>query len=150
MHFTGSGTRRSREPRVRQGALGRHRFGSLVELLEDDPSFVSRAMFGCVGCYLGGRLVVVLADRGEPWQGLLVPVERAVHAELRRELAALRIHPVLGKWLYLPEADRQFAAASRELVRRIAEGDPRFGVDPAPPRLPRRTGAAFRRPRRSA
>jgi hypothetical protein len=95
-------------------------------------------MFGCIGCYLDGRLVVVLADRGEPWQGLLLPVERAVHAELRKTFAALRPHPLLGKWLYLPYSGRGFAGTAERVLRRIAEGDPRFGVEPKLARLPRR------------
>ncbi|MGH7818663.1 MAG: hypothetical protein ACREQ9_02730, partial [Candidatus Binatia bacterium] len=73
-------------------------------------------MFGCVGCYLDGRIVLVLADRGEPWQGLLLPVERAVHPALRRSFGALREHPVLTKWLYLPSAGRGFAGTAEEIV----------------------------------
>jgi hypothetical protein len=95
-------------------------------------------MFGCVGCYLEGRLVVVLADRREPWQGLLFPVERAVQPLLRKEFPALRVHPVLRKWLYLPSAGRAFAGSAEEIVSRIAGGDARFGVEPKAPRLPRR------------
>lgn len=100
-------------------------------------------MFGCVGCYVEGRLVVVLADRGEPWQGLLLPVERDVQTGLRHDVPALRIHSVLRKWLYLPEAEPQFEVLAEALVNRIAGGDARFGVEPAPPRLPKR------RPRRA-
>jgi hypothetical protein len=95
-------------------------------------------MFGCVGCYLHGRLVLVLADRREPWQGVLVPTEKAAHAALREELPALRIHPVLGKWLYLPHGARGFAGAARAVVERIVAGDPRIGVESKVAGLPRR------------
>ena len=94
-------------------------------------------MFGCVGCYVNGRLVLVLADRREPWQGLLVPTEKATQPSLRRDLPALRVHPVLGKWLYLPQAARGFAAAAAALVERIAGGDERIGVESKIGRLPR-------------
>jgi hypothetical protein len=94
-------------------------------------------MFGCVGCYAMGRLVVVLADRGEPWQGLLLPTERSIQSSLRGEFPALRVHPVLGKWLYLAESDPAFAATAAGVIARIAAADPRFGVEPTARRLPR-------------
>jgi hypothetical protein len=99
---------------------------------------VAKPMFGCVACYVGGRLVVVLADRREPWQGLLFPTERVVHAALLEDFPDLRVHPVLPKWLYLPHGGG-FAASASQIVRRIADGDQRFGVEPDHPRLPRRS-----------
>lgn len=58
----------------------------VVEPLAEEPSFIEKAMFGCKGCYLHGRLVLVLAARGkEPWNGLLVPTERRHHPSLRRD-----------------------------------------------------------------
>ena len=97
-------------------------------------------MFGCVGCYLDGRLVLVLADRGEPWAGLLIPTERLFHASLLAEFSVLRAHPVLRKWLYLPHASGGFAFGASEIVERIMGGDERFGVEPELPRLPRMRG----------
>lgn len=95
-------------------------------------------MFGCVACYVAGRLVVVLADRREPWQGLLLPTEREVHSSLLEDFPDLRVHPVLPKWLYLPHGGG-FAASASQIIRRIADGDQRFGVEPDHPRLPRRS-----------
>jgi hypothetical protein len=100
-------------------------------------------MFGCVGCYLGGRLVLVLADRREPWQGLLLPVERDVHPQLLRSFPQLLVHPVLRKWLYLPERADGFEAVASEIVRRIEFGDDRFGVEP-PLKLPPRGSSGSR------
>ncbi len=117
--------------------LSRHRFAALVEPLTVEASFVSRPMFGCVGCYLHGRLVLVLADRREPWQGLLVPTERRAHDSLRSAYPGLRVHPVLGKWLHLPHGSDLFDETGAALVRAIAAGDPRLGVESDPPRLPR-------------
>jgi hypothetical protein len=116
--------------------LSKHRFASLVDPLREDPTFVAKPMFGCVACYVGGRLVVVLADRHEPWQGLLLPTERSVHPALRADFPDLHVHPVLPKWLYLPHGGG-FAATAPRIVERIAAGDPRFGVEPDTPRLPR-------------
>lgn len=87
-------------------------------------------MFGCMGCYLHGRLVLVLAARGkEPWNGLLVPTERRHQPALRRDHKNLIIHPVLKKWLYLPESNKDFEEVARELVEAILANDPRMGVE---------------------
>jgi hypothetical protein len=122
------------EPR---SALDRHRFAPLVEPLRQLPSFVSRAMFGSVGCYVGGRIVLVLSDRAEPWQGLLVPTEKRRHDALRRAFPELTVHPVLPKWLYLASRVGGFTDVATALVERIAAGDAAIGVEPKV-RLPRR------------
>jgi hypothetical protein len=125
-------------------ALRRHRLAPLVASIEEQPTFLWRPMFGCIGCYLGGRLVVVLADRGRPWNGLLLPVERDVHSSLRTEFPALRAHAVLPKWLHLPDQARGFAGTAEAVMVRIAEGDPRFGVLPTVRRLPRKKSSRAR------
>jgi hypothetical protein len=87
---------------------------------------------------MNGRLVLVLAGRSEPWQGLLVPTETLLHPSLLADFPALRVHPVLRKWLYVPHGKGGFATVAREIVEHILAGDRRFGVEPALPRLPRR------------
>lgn len=97
----------------------------------EEPSYIEKAMFGCRGCYLFGRLVLVLAARGEePWNGLLVPTERRHQPALRRNHKQLIIHPVLKKWLYLPESNEDFEEAARTIVERILGNDARIGVAP--------------------
>jgi hypothetical protein len=122
---------------VRADAFARHRFSPLVDRLTSEPSFVSRPMFGCVGCYVNGRLVVLLADRSEPFHGLLLPTEKAAHESLLRDFPALRVHPLLAKWLYLPHAVRGFAAAAAAIVECIEAGDERFGVESKQGTMPR-------------
>lgn len=112
--------------------LARHRFGWLAEPLADEPSFVLRAMFGCLACYLHGRLVLVLADRRPPWRGLLVPTARERQAALREDFPALAPHPVLPKWLYLPEGTDDLEAVGAALVELALADDARLGVEPAP------------------
>ena len=103
----------------------------MVEPLVDEPSYIEKAMFGCKGCYLHGRLVLVLAARGkEPWNGLLLPTERNHHQSLRRDHKSLVIHPVLKKWLYLPESTEDFEESALTLVESIFDNDPRIGVEP--------------------
>jgi hypothetical protein len=109
-----------------------------VEPLTRDATFVARPMFGCVACYLSGRLVLVLADRGEPWQGLLIPSERSAHASILADHPALRVHPVLCKWLYLADGNRRFTTVAVAMLESIVSRDARFGVEPPLARLPRR------------
>jgi len=102
-----------------------------------EETFASRAMFGCVACYVHGRLKLVLADRQRPWNGILVPSDREHHASVRRAIPALRAHPVLGKWLYLDARGDGFDADVERLVALVLADDPRVGVEPSPRRGPR-------------
>lgn len=121
-----------------------HPFHWVVEPLAEEPSYIEKAMFGCRGCYLFGRLVLVLAARGEePWNGLLVPTERRHQPALRRNHKQLIIHPVLKKWLYLPESNEDFEESARALVESIRANDVRIGVEPKG--KPRRGGKKWKR-----
>ncbi len=104
----------------------------IVESLEEEPSYLEKAMFGARGCYLHGRLVLVLAARKEPWKGLLVPTEKKYHESLQDEFPGLMVHTILGKWLYLPEESEDFEETASRLVDLIREEDPRIGVLPKP------------------
>ncbi len=129
-----------------KGGVLQHPLQWVVEPLMQQPSYLQRAMFGCVGCYLRGRLMLVLAARREPWQGLLVPTARKHHAALLREEGALVVHPILAKWLYLAESSDAFEEAAQRLVERIVADDPRIGVEPSSgSRVTRRS--RFKRPK---
>jgi hypothetical protein len=119
-----------------------NRHSWLLEALLELPECVVRPMFGCQACYFNGLLVLVLADSEEPWRGVLVPVERENQAAIIRDFPALAPHPVLPKWLYLPEACASFEGDAQRLVERIRRLDPRFGV------LPERERPGRRRPAR--
>jgi hypothetical protein len=100
----------------------------------EEASFVLRPMFGCLACYLHGRLVVLLADRRPPWRGVLFPTERDAHRPLRSEFPALAPHPVLGKWLFLADGTDDLESVGAALVGRAIANDPRLGVEPKPKR----------------
>lgn len=105
----------------------------VVEPLMIEPSYIEKSMFGCRGCYLHGRLILVLTSRDrEPWKGLLIPTEKECHESLMNEFPALMVHPVLRKWLYLPEDIEEFEEFGAKLVDLIARDDPRLGVIPRP------------------
>lgn len=109
----------------------------LFEPLEADAGYGRRRMFGCEAAYLDGLLCLALSDREPPWDGLLVCTDWARHEALQAEFAALRVHPELGKWLYLPQDDPAFEAQAAALVRAALARDARIGVAPQPRKLKR-------------
>ena len=89
-------------------------------------------MFGCIAAYLDDLLCLVVADRGDPWSGLLVCTSKDRHAALIDDEPALRTHAVLGKWLYLPQDHAEFETVAARLAELARERDPRLGVAPRP------------------
>ena len=140
-------SRRAPEDRARE-RVAQHRYGDLVTAVADEATFTSRAMFGCVACYVHGRLKLVLADGKRPWNGVLVPTAREHHGSLRRTLPALRAHPVLGKWLHLPAGGDAFEDEVAQLVALVLADDDRVGVEPTPRRPRRSRPGTSRRPSR--
>jgi hypothetical protein len=109
-----------------------HPYAWLWEPLAEEPRFVLRTMFGAKAAYLDGRIVLGFATGKEPWLGLLVPTDRAHHDALRAEFPAFVVHPILGKWLYLPESSDAFERSAAALVQLVRRRDPRVGVMPRP------------------
>lgn len=95
-------------------------------------SRIVRRMFGCDAVYLDGKLQLVLADGKAPWAGVLVCTDRERQEALRKEIAVLRPHEILPKWLYLSEREENFEETCERLVALIRRGDPRIGVEPKP------------------
>lgn len=129
--------------------LLRHPYGDTVEILACEESFVTRAMFGAVACYVHGRLMLALAAGDPPWDGILVATAREHHEALREFVPELRVHPVLGKWLYLPAADDGFERQARRLAELARADDRMIGVEPSQRRRRVRSSAS-RRSRRGS
>jgi hypothetical protein len=111
----------------------------LLEPLEGEATLLVKSMFGCKAVYLDGRMVLCLADKDEPWRGVLVPMEREHQPAVIADRAALAPHPILPKWLYLSEGVDSFEADAQWLVQRIRRRDPRIGIiPPSTKRKPRR------------
>ena len=117
----------------------------IFDPLERDETFFQKRMFGAEAAYVNGRQCLAVIDRDAPWDGLLVCTSREHHASLVAEMPALRPHPVLGKWLYVPQSDAEFEAVAGRLTALVLAGDPRIGIEPKP-RKPRK--AAQKRARR--
>jgi len=120
-----------REPKL--GQIKRvHRYAWLWEPLEDDAGFVARAMFGTKAVYLDGLLMLCFSAKTEPWRGVLICTDHKHHASLIAEFPVLVPHPVLPKWLYLPESADDFEHIAVRLVALARRRDPRLGVVPQP------------------
>jgi hypothetical protein len=107
-----------------------HPYAWLWEPLEGDPTFVLASMFGTKVVYLDGRLVLCFASKEDPWRGVLVATERESHASLAADFPSLSPHPILPKWLYLPDSGDDFERVAGQLVALAARRDPRIGVAP--------------------
>ena len=132
-------------PEERIGRTRRiHPYQWLWEPLETDPTFVLRPMFGGKAAYLGGRLMLYFTAGEEPWRGVLACTDRVHHAALMADLPELAPHPILPKWLYLPESAGGFERTAERLVALARRRDPRLGVDPG---VKRRSPRGRRAPR---
>ena len=124
-----------------RAAKPEHPLQWLADPVLDDPTFVLKSWFGGRTIMLQGRHQLFLTTQGEPWQGVLVCTFHDHQPSLIAEMPSLRPHPVLGKWLYLPESHEHFERDARRLVQLIRKRDPRIGILPAPRKKKKKTGA---------
>ncbi|MBF0559082.1 MAG: hypothetical protein HQL08_09910 [Nitrospirae bacterium] len=107
-----------------------YRLHWVVESIMEEPSYIERQMFGCLAIYLHGRMVLLMCEGEEPWNGLLLPTEHEHHKSILNEFSNVVQHPVVKKWLYLPEDIEYFESSASDVVNTIEGNDPRFGVEP--------------------
>lgn len=115
-----------------KAAKPEHPLAWLAEPLLNEPSFVLKSWFGGRTIMLHGKHQLFLTTQGEPWQGVLVCTFHEHQESLRAEFPSLMQHPILKKWLYLPESAETFEQDARKLVRLVKAGDPRLGILPSP------------------
>jgi hypothetical protein len=106
----------------------------ILKPLEGDETYFRKRMFGCDAAYVDGLLCLVVADRDEPWNGLLVCTSQERHAALIEEMPALHPHQVLGKWLCVKQSDPGFEEVVRRVTSLVLSRDSRIGVEPRPRR----------------
>lgn len=123
-------TNRLTQTRAR-AARPEHPLQWLADLLSDEPSFELKAWFGGRTIMLEGRHRLFLSAQGEPWQGVLVCTFHEYQESLRAELPALSPHPILKKWLYLPESAETFERDAKRLVELVRARDLRIGIEPS-------------------
>lgn len=109
-----------------------HPFEWLADPLLEEPSFVLKSWFGGRTLMLHGLHTLFLSSQGEPWQGVLVCTFHEHQPSLLADFPSLRQHPILKKWLYLPESAESFETDARRLVQLVRTRDPRIGIPPSP------------------
>jgi hypothetical protein len=88
-------------------------------------------MFSSDAFYIDGLLKLVLtAGKEEPWKGALIPTYKEFQTSLLLDFTDLVQHPILKKWLYLPESAENFENSAENIVKTIIKKDPRIGVLP--------------------
>ena len=111
-------------------AKNRHHW--IGENLSSRHDLIEKKMFGCLAYYLSGKLVLVLGDKDDPWNGVLVPTDFIHQESLIHDLPNLIKHPILGKWLYLAESTPEFEDDAVMIAKLILKNDSRIGVVPKP------------------
>ena len=103
----------------------------LFEDLENELSFYTRPMFGCLAAYYNGKIIAVIAEKSDyEWNGLLIPTERENHNKIINQFPTLEVHKILPKWLYLSRNSLNFEDDSLQVMKQIRLGNPLFGVLP--------------------
>jgi hypothetical protein len=111
-----------------------HPHAWLWEPLEAEPSFELRSMFGAKAVYLSGKLQLCFTIGEEPWRGMLVCTDKDRQPSLIEEFPLLRPHPILPKWLYLPESCEAFESMGVRIVALVRKRDARIGIVGKPKR----------------
>lgn len=116
--------------------------GHFFEDLESEGTFYCKKFFGGLAIYVFGKMVAFLCDhpgdkewRGkkfkfEIWNGCLIPSHREHHELLLNELPGTSVHPVLGKWLYLPMSSPHFELSMFRLLEMIDKKNVLIGIEP--------------------
>jgi hypothetical protein len=114
----------------------------VTESMMEEPSYLEKPMFGCLAIYLNGRLSLLLSSGAEPWNGLLIPTDQPFHDSIRHDFSDIVQHPVLKKWLYLPETSDDFETVAMDIAEAIRMNDQRFGVEPRERKTKKKTNRA--------
>jgi hypothetical protein len=104
----------------------------ILDPLLDDPGFIQSRMFGIDTAYLDGKIYLAIGGKQEPWNGLMLCTSREHHAGLLKRFPQLRVHPVLGKWLYISQKHAEFESVAVEVAEMAQRRDPLLGVEPKP------------------
>ncbi len=99
-----------------------------------------KAMFGGFAYYLDQKLILVMFESEgnfkhkdkkfnfELWNGCMFPAEKDNHQLLLKKHSYLINHPVLPKWLYLPQATENFDSRVEDVLKDIKRRPQIFGT----------------------
>ena len=114
----------------------------IEELLPE--GVIQKPMFGGRGFYYDQKLILVIfenpGDRTyknitaafDIWNGCMFPSNFENHDEIKNLFPILINHPVLGKWLYLPQQTEDFEEIATQIIRQIPRRIHLFGTIPKP------------------
>jgi hypothetical protein len=98
--------------------------------------YVTRPMFGCLGVYVGEKIVLVLRDKPSSTasNGVWLATTRDHHESLRTEFPSMRSIPALGSgitgWQILPAEAPDFEESAVRACELILARDSRIGKTP--------------------
>lgn len=124
--------------------MGKAKDISFLDWVEEalPADFSRKHMFGGYAYYYESRLILVIFESpGEKtykgrradfdlWDGCLFPAEREHHEAIKKLFPMLVNHPVLGKWLYLPQQTEDFEEVATRVIRQLLRRADLFGVYP--------------------
>lgn len=99
-------------------------------------------MFGGFAYYFENKLVLCLFEDSDTksyknlkynfaiWNGCLFPSDRENHVEILKKFPFLINHPVLPKWLYLPQQSENFESHTELILKEIRRRSALFGTIP--------------------
>jgi hypothetical protein len=93
-------------------------------------------MFGCVGVYVGDKIVLILRDKADPLrdQGVWLATTEEHHAALKRDFPSMRSIALFGSgvtgWQVLPAQAADFEECVLRACALVLKGDPRIGKIP--------------------
>ncbi|MGZ3702305.1 MAG: hypothetical protein ACXWSD_10980 [Bdellovibrionota bacterium] len=96
----------------------------------------TKPMFGCLGVYVGDRIVLILRDKDNSPrdQGVWLATTGEHHESLQRDFPSMRPIELFGPgptgWQVLPAKSADFEEAVLKACRLVLKGDPRIGKVP--------------------
>lgn len=115
--------------------------GHFFEDLSAHDSFYFKKFFRGLSIYVFGKAVAYLSNRPgdksfrgkkykfDIWNGCLIPTNREHHAELLKLVKGTIVHPVIEKWLYLPQSSTHFEDSMIQLVEMIKKKNSLIGIE---------------------
>lgn len=112
----------------------------IEDLLPKDH--VRKRMFGGFAYYVDEKLILLMFEsfgnktyRSEKydfeiWNGCMFPVEKENQGVVLKKHPYLVVHPILGKWLYLPSESEDFESHVESILPELRRRNPLFGTYP--------------------
>lgn len=130
------------KPKSKKFNLDSFDSGHFFEDLSQEDSFYLKRFFRGLSIFVFGKAVAYLSNRPSDksfrgkqykfdiWNGCLIPTSREHHFELLKRVKGTLVHPVITKWLYLPQSSEHFEDSMIQLVEMIKRRSILIGIEP--------------------